>query len=214
MSTTPDPGCVFCALNPRRLWQRQGLAICSDPAPLETGHLLIYTTDHYPSSADMDVGTATQLDQVESAVGKRIATEYGDYMLFEHGRTGHCLRSRPGERLCHHMHVHMIPGHMDLRALAAIGHVTEVSSWHEILALGRETDGYVVTGTASGKAFIPVTRPLPPHYLRTVIAEANGTPHRADWEIALAGKEVEAVAAASHAVVAKLVEGIESGGLW
>lgn len=206
MSVTWDPECVFCRSNPRRVWEEDGLAVCSDPAPLRQGHLLIYTTEHYPSAADMDAQAAERLDALEADLGKRICAEFGDYVLFEHGRTGHCLRSRPGERLCHHMHVHMIPGALDLRGYAGIAQEIGISSWRDVLALGSDVDGYVVIGNAHEKVVAPLTRSLPPHHLRTVIARANATPDLADWELALAGEEVGLVAAASHSTVVALVE--------
>lgn len=206
--TLRDPECVFCQPNDRTVWEGHGLAICSDPAPLAPGHLLIYTQEHHPSAADVGSELAARVDDLERVVGELVCDEYGDYIVFEHGRTGHCLRSRPGERMCHHVHVHIIPGRLDIGSLVLLGQRTRVESWVDVVEQGSDTDGYVVVGRGKdGKSFYPVAQPLPPHYLRSVIAEASEIPEMADWEavVSSAGAGTRDAAPESHALVEALV---------
>ncbi|MWV60755.1 HIT family protein [Rathayibacter sp. VKM Ac-2754] len=209
VSVLADPECVFCRSNPRKVWESRGLAVCSDPAPLSPGHLLVYTTEHHPSAAYIGVESAATLDLLVEALSTRIRSAFGDVVLFEHGRTGHCLRSRPGERMCHHMHVHLIPGALDLRTLAALGQSVVLSSWTDVIDLGSQADGYAVVGGGSAPlVFYPVSHSLPPHYLRTVIAEARSTPELADWETVLSNSDAAEAAPRSHEIVLELVDGL------
>lgn len=208
MSTyAPDPECVFCQDNPRIVWEGGGLKVCSDPAPLAAGHLLIYATEHYPSAADLTIDLVTRMDNIERALGEAMVEKYGDYALFEHGRTGHCIRSRPGERLCHHVHVHLIPCAVPpLEELIPLTQRRAVASWSEVVELGAETDGYVVIGgNGRPKQFLPVSHDLEPHYLRTVIATALNHPERADWEQFQLLPGAQADSADSHRDVEQLV---------
>ena len=198
----PDPGCVFCAPNKRTTWSEGGLSICSDPAPLARGHLLVYTVDHYPSAADSEYPLAERMDALHKDLASILGRRYGSFVVFEHGRTGHCIRSRSGERLCHHTHVHYIPTSTDLRALARFSQPEAVQSWEEVVDLGQDTSGYAVIGDeASELIFYPISRELPPHHLRTLLAEAAGNPHMADWEEFIRAPESEVIWEESHAEV-------------
>lgn len=208
MSThAPDPECVFCQDNPRTVWEGEGLKVCSDPAPLAAGHLLIYAAAHFPSAADLTVDLANRMDDIEHKLGKAMVEKYGAYVLFEHGRTGHCIRSRPGERLCHHVHVHLIPCEVPpLGELIPLTQRRAIDSWSEVIDLGAETDGYVVIGgSGHPKQFLQVSHGLEPHYLRTVIATALQDPERADWEQFQGLPGAHAESAASHRHVEELV---------
>lgn len=205
----PDPECVFCQENPRTVWESEGMKICSDPAPLATGHLLIFATEHYPSAADLTLDLANRLDEIEGTLGTAMVEKYGDYVLFEHGRTGHCIRSRPGERLCHHVHVHLIPCAVPLGDLVALTQRRAIGSWSDVIDLGAETDGYVVIGgSGQPKQFLAVSHGLEPHYLRTVIATALGHPERADWEHFQMIPGAPADSANSHRDVEQLVNSV------
>lgn len=201
----PDAECVFCRPNPRVVWAENGLKLCSDLGPLADGHALLVTEQHYPSAADMDPEITHWVDVVDAALRAVYTREFEAFAMFEHGRTGHCLRSRPGERLCHHMHVHFLPLPFDLGALSGFKQCESWTSWQDVVALGREADGYVITNSmAVGRRFFPVSHGLPPHFLRTQIAEALGAGERADWERFGVLPDGERLARESHATVARL----------
>ena len=202
----PDPDCVFCGQNPNEIWRNENFAVCLDPAPLAPGHLLLYPLDHFPSAADLSVSLAAEVDVMQREMSGRLCAIKGQLILFEHGRTGHCIRSRSGERMCHHMHIHLIPAALDVTALVPFGQSIEVRSWKEIVALGEETDGYAVISRPSGDlTFYPIGHDLPPHYLRTLIAEGLGDPSLADWETIVQSPRCEDLAVASRAVIESVV---------
>lgn len=207
MSALPrDPECVFCQDNALTVWEQGGLKICGDPAPLAPGHLLVYSADHYPSAADMDIPLSRYLDEVQAALHEVLAKQFGAYAMFEHGRTGHCIRSRPGERMCHHTHIHFIPIDLDLHSEAGFDQYAEVKGWADVIELGAEADGYaLVGGLGRPMRFYPISHGLAPHYLRTVIADAVGVPERADWEHFVDTPEATALQAASHRAVLDIV---------
>ena len=102
--------------------------------------------------------------------------------MFEHGRTGHCVRRSPHEQICHHAHVHVLPLLDDLADHIRLSQSTPWQTWADVGELAGELDGYLVLETGSGRHFYPVTRPLEPHFLRTQAATVAGEPYRADWE--------------------------------
>jgi diadenosine tetraphosphate (Ap4A) HIT family hydrolase len=154
-----------------------------DIAPLMEGHVLLCTDAHYPSAADVPGEIAAELDEACERLREVYLREYGAFMIFEHGRTGHCVRRHPGERMCHHVHLHLLPLAADLSALVGLGQRTGWGKWSDVRALVGDLDGYVAVDSAgSGRQLFPVTHGLAPHYLRTVVAELLGQPDAADWE--------------------------------
>lgn len=177
------PGCVFCADLDQVLWRGDGLYILPDISPLVDGHALICAVRHHPSAADLPTAEARELDLVCERLRSGYLREYGTFAMFEHGRTGHCLRRRPEERICHHMHVHVLPLPGDLVAASGFGQHSTWRRWADVADLGRDTDGYaVVESVDSGRYFFPVTHALAPHYLRSRAADLVGDPTLADWE--------------------------------
>ncbi|HEU5107944.1 MAG TPA: hypothetical protein VFT95_05250 [Micromonosporaceae bacterium] len=179
-------GCVFCADLDQIVYRTDDLFVLPDLAPLVDGHALICARAHYPSVADLPESSARELDRLCDRVRSLYLREYGAYAMFEHGRTGHCLRRRPEERICHHMHVHVLPLPGDLVTASGLGQRIRSESWLDVLDLGRDTDGYaVVESVDAGRYFFPVTHDLAPHYLRSRAAELLGDPTLADWEAQL-----------------------------
>jgi len=175
--------CLLCQPSDLTFWRGDNLAVLLDPAPLVEGHALIYTSSHYPSAADIPGDVAAELDAVCDWLRVLYQKEFGAFTLFEHGRTGHCLRRSPEERICHHTHVHVVPLPGDLVGELTLGQRVGWRLWSDVARLADEIDGYVAVETAtSGRYFYPVTRTLAPHFLRTRAAHLAGDPGRADWE--------------------------------
>ena len=205
----PDDACVFCQPNNNTVWSDKDFAICSDPAPLAEGHMLLYSKQHYPSAADVSTEDAQVLDYLCDDLGRRFQEKYGEYFTFEHGRTGHCIRSSAGERMCHHLHIHFISAKLDPASLLPTGQHAAVESWEEVADIGAETDGYLVAGgNADGLVFMPIAVDLPPHFLRTEIAEELDVPERADWENFVTRPEAAEVADDAHSEAERLVAGL------
>lgn len=176
-------GCLFCADLDEVLWRGDGMYILPDIAPIVDGHALICAVRHHPSAADLPAAETDELNRICEGLRAGYLREYGAFAMFEHGRTGHCLRRRPEERICHHVHVHVLPLPGDLVAASGFGQRTSWRGWADVAELGGDTDGYAVVESAgSGRFFFPVTHDLAPHYLRSRAAELVGDPALADWE--------------------------------
>src|SRR5690606_5273845 len=86
--------------------------------------------------------------------------------------------------ICHHFHMHALPLKNDIsleveKLLKPIALKNEKA----ISVLYERYDQYLYFENTEGrKSFFPATKPIPSHYLRTVIAESINHPERADWE--------------------------------
>jgi diadenosine tetraphosphate (Ap4A) HIT family hydrolase len=181
MSET-SPDCVFCAEASAAVWRGEHFYVLLDIAPILEGHALVCSSAHYPSTADLPGDLVTELDALCDWLRSFYMQEYGAFTLFEHGRTGHCVRHHPEERPCNHMHVHMLPLTEDLTERIDLGQRTTWRSWQDVTRLGTDIDGYVATHTpTAGRCFYPVMHMLPSHYLRTRAAELSGHASVADW---------------------------------
>ncbi|MEV0135507.1 hypothetical protein AB0H83_44540 [Dactylosporangium sp. NPDC050688] len=202
-------GCVFCQDLDTVLWRGEQFFIVPDIAPLAAGHALICSVGHYPSAADLPATAARELDDIYDRLHGAYLDRYGAFTMFEHGRTGHCLRRRPTERICHHTHIHLLPVAGDLIATLGLGQRAPWRTWSDVGDLGRDTDGYAVLETvASGRQFFPISHDLAPHYLRTRTTELIGTPHRADWEAVLSTADNTERLRDSRRALVDLVDGL------
>ncbi|MET0416950.1 MAG: hypothetical protein ABW022_13110 [Actinoplanes sp.] len=174
--------CVFCQPSDLAVWRSDDLWMLLDPAPLTEGHALICSVGHYPSAADLTAGMAGTLERACAWARDLYLEEYGTFALFEHGRTGHCVRRSPQEQICHHAHVHVLPLPGDLAEHIPLSQSTRWDTWPGVATLAGELDGYLVLETGSGRRFYPITRPLAPHFLRTEAAKLIGDETLADWE--------------------------------
>jgi diadenosine tetraphosphate (Ap4A) HIT family hydrolase len=174
---------VLCSEKGAAVWQGDHFYVLLDVAPIVEGHALICSYEHYPSAADLPAELVGELDELCGRLQAFYAREYRTFTLFEHGRTGHCVRHSPAERACNHLHVHVLPLPSDLTERIGLGQRTTWRSWCDVGVLGADVDGYVAVQTpAAGRCFYPVLRTLPSHYLRTRAAELTGSPEVADWE--------------------------------
>lgn len=175
--------CIFCESTAPPVWTGHSVYLLLDVAPLVEGHALVCSRDHLPSSGDVPPDVARELDNVSARLRSIYLKEYGAFTMFEHGRTGHCIRHRPEERACNHLHVHVLPLPGDLLAEVGLSQRVEWTSWAEVGELAQDIDGYVLVETvAAGRLFFPVARTLEPHYLRTRAATVIGDPDAGDWE--------------------------------
>jgi diadenosine tetraphosphate (Ap4A) HIT family hydrolase len=178
-----EEGCLFCDGRDKAIWAGAGFYLLLDVAPLIEGHSLLIPDDHYSCAADLPGELLDQLDELSAWFRRVYDDTYRTVTMFEHGRTGHCLRRHSNEQMCNHMHIHLLPMAEDITPQIGLGQRTRWSSWRELAAIAADADGYVLTDTPqSGRYVCPVTRSLVPHYLRSRAAEALGEEDRADWE--------------------------------
>jgi diadenosine tetraphosphate (Ap4A) HIT family hydrolase len=178
--------CLFCNRSELLVVQTPSVFVQLDDAPIVEGHVLLCPRLHYPSMADVPRDVAADADRVLDGVIAVYEEVYGPTIVYEHGRTGQCLRRNPGERICHHAHVHLVPLDADVAAAVELGQHAPFTSLRDLAELAYDVEGYIVAGSSkSGRRYFPVTRPMGPHYLRTLVATLAGVPERADWEVNL-----------------------------
>jgi diadenosine tetraphosphate (Ap4A) HIT family hydrolase len=192
-------GCLFCERREWVLWRGESSFVQLDDAPLLEGHLLVCPEQHCESMGDVSAEALPEFATVFERVRELYLELYGAFTLFEHGRTGHCVIRTAADRICHHAHVHILPLCGDLAERVAVGQRRRLDDWSQLRELSEDVDGYLLVESAqSGRYFYPVTRPLAPHYLRTVAASLLGTPDLAEWEAAIGGRRSSELMQSAH----------------
>jgi diadenosine tetraphosphate (Ap4A) HIT family hydrolase len=175
--------CLFCNRRELIIAETPSVFIQLDDAPIVEGHVIVCPRLHYPSMADVPPEVAADADRLLDGLVAIYEKVYGPTVIYEHGRTGQCLRRNPGERICHHSHLHVMPLDVNLAAAVELGQHAPFTSLGELAELAGDVEGYIVAGSSTwGRRYFPVTRPMGPHYLRTLASTQAGVPERADWE--------------------------------
>jgi diadenosine tetraphosphate (Ap4A) HIT family hydrolase len=175
--------CLFCTRAEKIVAETSSVFVQLDDAPIVEGHVIVCPRLHYPSMADVPTKVAQDADRLLDTVIDIYGRIYGPSVIYEHGRTGQCLRRNPGERICHHSHLHVMPMALDMPGRVELGQSAPFTSLTELAELAGDVEGYIVAGSSTfGRRYFPVTRPMESHYLRTLAATMAGVPDRADWE--------------------------------
>lgn len=177
--------CIFCE-PPRKkiLTETKNFYVTYDACALLDGHAEIHTKDHIGCSAEIDQSVYDEFVELKSWLGDLITRLFGNVSFYEHGRAGHCSMTVDGV-LCHHFHMHALPFTHDISEAISkdVSKPIILENEYEIPKLYEEYDQYLYFEDTQGiKYFFPVTKPIPSHYLRTLMANAIGQPERADWE--------------------------------
>lgn len=176
--------CVFCAPRQKKiLTETEHFFITYDASPLLEGHVDIHTKEHIGCSAEIDPEVYEEFITLKKWIGDMITEMYGHVSFYEHGRAGHCSMTLNGVE-CHHFHMHALPLAEDISTdVSKMFKPIMLIDENEIPVLYERYDQYLYFENTSGeKFFYPANKPLPSHYLRTVIANAIGKPERSDWE--------------------------------
>jgi diadenosine tetraphosphate (Ap4A) HIT family hydrolase len=178
-------GCVFCDPQPTLTWGRtDNFRVLFDVAPLTAGHLIISSVEHHACSGEVPIQQFPELEAVRTAVKTRIREIWGSVTLYEHGRVGHCLTDGPEHRLCHHYHLHCVPGdHVEVSdQLRKRFQALSLSDYTGIPELFAEYADYLYVETDAGEMwYLVVKGEIERHLLRTMVAQQLGHPQRGDW---------------------------------
>lgn len=195
-------GCVFC--DPAAvlvLDASPNFRVCFDVAPLAPGHLIIHSREHYGCAAEVPPTLFDELMDVRQATLSRLRAAFGEVTLYEHGRAGHCLSDGPEHRLCHHFHLHCVPGDLDVsEELTGRFQRRRMASYEVIGDLYEEHGPYLYLETGGGDmTYFAVSHEIERHLMRTLISRRLGRPERADWrEYRGADLLVQGMSALSH----------------
>ncbi len=101
--------CIFCSIARGEepayiLYDKQGILVFLDIYPVERGHLLVVPKEHYESSADIDICTASRVFATATVLSKIYMNKLGApgvNILLNSGQ--------PAGQEILHFHVHVIP---------------------------------------------------------------------------------------------------------
>jgi hypothetical protein len=200
-------GCVFCTPDEALVLQiREHFGVVFDVAPLVSGHLIIHSHEHHGCAGEVDRKHMADLDDLRREVQDLMRGRFGAVTLYEHGRAGHCLSDGPEHRLCHHFHLHCLPGDVDVsdRLDNRFERLT-LAGYSEITDVYEAYGDYLYLETDDGRmSYFVVDRPIERHLMRTLISERLGHPERADWR---SYGDMELLVAGMAAVRGELIGG-------
>ncbi|MGH8932663.1 MAG: hypothetical protein ACRDZO_19070 [Egibacteraceae bacterium] len=177
-------GCVFCSADEAlALTERERFGVLFDPSPLVAGHLIIYSREHHGCAGEVPRNDVAELDKLRQEMKQLVRDRFGTATLYEHGRAGHCLSDGPEHRLCHHFHLHCIPGDVDVSdRLASRFDYVALAGYDEITDTYEQYGDYLYLETDDDRLlYFVVNQPIERHLMRTLISERIGHPERANW---------------------------------
>lgn len=177
-------GCVFCDPAPELVLDATGRFVLSfDVAPLTPGHLILHSREHHACAGEVPEEHFDELESLRERIARVVRQVFGSVTFYEHGRAGHCLSDGPEHRLCHHFHLHIVPGDTDVSGtLSARFEHLSPEELREVTKLYAEYGDYLYLETDAGKGYyFVVAEEIERHLLRTLISRALGHPERADW---------------------------------
>lgn len=178
--------CVFCKPNKKlKFHQTDNFIVLFDPYPLIEGHIMIASKEHYGCAGELPEELLNEVTQLKLILGNIIKKAYGEVSFYEHGRAGGCMATDPGNRICHHFHLHALPFSIDLHSQLEREFISKsINEFSKIKPYFEGYGEYLFFENNNGKAsFYPIkNQKIPPHYLRTLISNTINKPHRANWE--------------------------------
>ena len=181
----PENICIFCEPPQKKiLLETDNFYVSYDASPLAEGHILIHTKEHIGCLAEVSEELFEELLEIKQELSKTIKNIYGYVSAYEHGRAGHCSII-VDDKICHHFHLHLLPLKADLqKVMGERFRMHQMGSFNDISRLYEEFGTYLFFENADGEMYyFPAKDDLEPHYLRTIISNALGTPERADYKI-------------------------------
>lgn len=172
--------CDFCSLSEKIILNEfEFFYLVADPYPLCDGHMMIVAKEHYGCLGEMPLNKIEQCREILEFLKE----QFPQYLIFEHGRAGVCLKNAFGIS-CDHMHVHFLPLTLDLHltvskeySFETINQLTELQNYfhaygqYVFLQVKDQSYCYLVQG-----------RVMPPHMMRTKIAALLKSESLSNWE--------------------------------
>lgn len=177
--------CVFCQADETlKIHETKNLFVLFDPYPLVEGHMMISSKEHYGCAGELPEEFLEELLFLKEKVSLILRKTYGVVSFYEHGRAGGCMVTDPGNRFCHHFHLHALPFvgniHKNLDEQFKSKPVNNFSIVRDYFE-GYGEYLYFENSLQQGQFYLAEGQTVPPHHLRTLIAESLGHSHRANW---------------------------------
>ncbi len=180
-------GCLFC--NPfegMKILETENFRVLADTFPIELGHLMISTKEHWGCAGEVGPKLRGELAMVKDHVRRLVERIVGSAIFYEHGRAGCCLKLDPNGQKCEHFHLHCLPVNVSLHVvLAQRFEFRRLQHYSDIYEVFLEEGNYLYFEDAeSNMHFYPAAdEKVESHLLRTLICNELHQPHRADWEL-------------------------------
>jgi diadenosine tetraphosphate (Ap4A) HIT family hydrolase len=192
-----ERGCVFCEPDPKLVIARAGrFMLTADVSPLRPGHMILHSVSHVSCGGELQDAEMSELWTMYGIVRDRVSAMTGGYIAYEHGRAGSCLSDGFEHRLCHHFHLHIMPGATDLRTpLAERFEEVPIRDFREVSSVYESYGPYLFVESDRDPAVFAADEDIERHLLRTLIARADGDESLGDWKAkASAERLVESLA--------------------
>jgi diadenosine tetraphosphate (Ap4A) HIT family hydrolase len=182
-------GCVFCEPEEHLIVEEtKNFFVLKDPFPLTDGHIMITTKEHYGCAGEIPQEWLEELNSLCSLYSYKTRDAYGSVSLYEHGRAGVCHAYDADEadpNSCNHFHLHLLPFEHNLRSkLKETYKETIIADFQQLSDEFYRLGNYIFYRNSYGDShfYAVENKAVPPHLMRTLIAEEIGNPDLADWQ--------------------------------
>ena len=107
--------CVFCEPESALLLaETENLVLMRDKFPIAPGHLMITSKQHLGCLGELPREWLAELKELRQTVQNIYPST--NYISYEHGRAGHCVKLKDSSIACHHFHIHFLPSPANIHA--------------------------------------------------------------------------------------------------
>lgn len=177
-------GCMFCDVDGGLiLAQTDNFYLIRDRYPILEGHLMVISKGHYGCMGEIPIPL---FNEIEALRGEAEAYYEGKkYIVYEHGRAGHCVKLSGSQVTCHHFHLHFVPLDVNIHPVLIERYVAKkTTSTSHVPELYNRFGEYLYFENSLREGFYyPATQHVESHLLRTLVCIAADLVHRSDWEV-------------------------------
>ena len=181
-----DTRCSFCdPIEELIVSETHSFRVLLALGPIEEGYALIMPREHVMGLSNLPIGDLDELRDLKREVRKVYKRAYDlPVVMYEHGGVGVCS-VEPGEQLCYHAHLHVLPTEKDLLHRLEDDFTTfRLGGYRELSRMYEEYGHYLLYENRYEEAYyVPVQRPIRRQYLRSLAATELGKPERVDWKL-------------------------------
>ena len=172
--------CIFCYPDKDLIiYSFNSFFLVIDPFPVCKGHMLIISKEHYGCLAEMPL---EKINECQSIIDF-LKEEFVDYICYEHGRAGVCIKNSNGFS-CDHMHLHFLPIYQDMHLTLSKNYSsTKINNLNELSDIFHGYGSYLFFSNKNiSYAYPIVNQNTPPHLLRSISANLLNNNKVSNWE--------------------------------
>ncbi|MES2769133.1 MAG: HIT domain-containing protein [Bdellovibrionota bacterium] len=175
-------GCMFCELDESLIVEETShFYLIKDKFPISENHVMIISKEHFGCVGELPSSLFGQIHSLREKLVSYFKTP--NFIGYEHGRAGHCVKLKGSEVTCHHMHLHYLPLEVNIRNILK-GNFTEKPIQLDDIKNHYERYGeYLYFEDVNRQGFFyPAHLHVESHLLRTLVCASANLSHRSDWE--------------------------------